>query len=210
NEGPAGKPTRRGLRLSAARSGLGRVVGRCWVRCRTTARRYERRPAGAAPRPGHAPRRRPPAAGPTSATRPAHRSASDRSTEPDVVRRRTMSLPTEPTSAPAGTTAPRIRPFEVHVPEEQLGELRRRVGAARLPSRELVADRAQGVQPATVRELARYWADGYDWRACEERPNALPQHTTEIDGVEIHFVHVRSPHPDALPLIMTHGRPGSV
>jgi hypothetical protein len=121
-----------------------------------------------------------------------------------------MSLPTEPASAPAGTTAPRIRPFEVHVPEEQLGELRRRVGAARLPSRELVADRAQGVQPATVRELARYWADGYDWRACEERPNALPQHTTEIDGVEIHFVHVRSPHPDALPLIMTHGRPGSV
>jgi pimeloyl-ACP methyl ester carboxylesterase len=134
-----------------------------------------------------------------------------------------MSLPTDPTSrttaagaVPAQRTDPEaadrtaIRPFEVHVPEEQLAELRRRVAATRLPSRELVTDRSQGVQLATVQELAHYWATGYDWRACEARLNALPQFTTEIDGVDVHFVHVRSPHPDALPLIMTHGWPGSV
>ncbi|GAA0899843.1 epoxide hydrolase family protein [Pseudonocardia zijingensis] len=107
-----------------------------------------------------------------------------------------------------GRTA--IDPFEVHVPEEQLAELRRRLVATRLPTRELVADRAQGVQLATVRALARYWATEYDWRACEARLNALPQFTTEIDGVDVHFVHVRSRHEDALPLIMTHGWPGSV
>jgi pimeloyl-ACP methyl ester carboxylesterase len=103
-----------------------------------------------------------------------------------------------------------IRPFEVHVPEEELVELRRRVAATRWPSRELVADRSQGVQSATIQELARYWATDYDWRRCEARLNALPQFTTEIDGVDIHFVHVRSPHENALPLIMTHGWPGSV
>jgi pimeloyl-ACP methyl ester carboxylesterase len=96
------------------------------------------------------------------------------------------------------------------VPEDQLAELRRRLAATRLPSRELVSDRSQGVQLATVRELVRYWASDYDWRACEARLNALPQFTTRIDGVDIHFVHVRSPHRDALPLIMTHGWPGSV
>jgi pimeloyl-ACP methyl ester carboxylesterase len=133
-----------------------------------------------------------------------------------------MSLPTDPTSRtieagalPAQRTVPEadrtaIRPFEVHVPEEQLAELRRRVAAARLPSRELVTDRSQGVRLATVQELARYWATDYDWRACEARLNALPQFTTAIDGVEIHFIHVRSRHENALPLIMTHGWPGSV
>jgi pimeloyl-ACP methyl ester carboxylesterase len=119
-----------------------------------------------------------------------------------------MSLHTDTTSRTTDATA--IRPFQVHVPEEQLAELRRRVAATRLPSRELVPDRAQGVQLATVQELARYWATDYDWRACEARLNALPQFTTEIDGVDIHFVHVRSPHENALPLIMTHGWPGSV
>jgi pimeloyl-ACP methyl ester carboxylesterase len=103
-----------------------------------------------------------------------------------------------------------IRPFRVEVPEEAIADLRRRIAAARLPSKELVDDRSQGVQLATIRELARYWAADYDWRMCEERLNALPQFMTEIDGVGIHFIHVRSPHADALPLIMTHGWPGSV
>jgi hypothetical protein len=103
-----------------------------------------------------------------------------------------------------------IRPFEVHVPEEDLVDIRRRIAATRWPSKELVADRSQGVQLATLQEVARYWADGYDWRKCEAKLNALPQFTTEIDGVQIHFIHVRSKHEDALPLIMTHGWPGSV
>jgi hypothetical protein len=103
-----------------------------------------------------------------------------------------------------------IRPFRVSVPEAELTELRRRISAARWPTRETVTDRSQGVQLATLRELARYWATDYDWRKCEARLNALPQFTTEIDGVEIHFIHVRSRHENALPLIMTHGWPGSV
>src|SRR3954467_11737195 len=108
------------------------------------------------------------------------------------------------------TTARGIRPFTIHVPEADLEDLRARIVATRWPSRELVTDRSQGVQRATMQELARYWATEYDWRRCEARLNALPQFTTQIDGVEIHFIHVRSPHPDALPLIMTHGWPGSV
>jgi pimeloyl-ACP methyl ester carboxylesterase len=107
-------------------------------------------------------------------------------------------------------TTTEIRPFRVEMPEEALDDLRRRVGATRWPHRELVDDRSQGVQLATMRELARYWATDYDWRACEARLNALPQFLTGIDGVDIHFVHVKSTHPDALPLIMTHGWPGSV
>ena len=103
-----------------------------------------------------------------------------------------------------------IRPFRIEVPEEAIADLRRRVAATRWPSRELVDDRSQGVQLATMQELARYWATDYDWRRCEARLNALPQFTTEIDGVDIHFIHVKSPHADALPLIMTHGWPGSV
>ncbi len=103
-----------------------------------------------------------------------------------------------------------IHPFRVEVPEEQLAELRRRLAATPWPSRELVADRSQGVQLATIQALAGYWATDYDWRACEARLNALPQFTTEIDGVNIHFIHVKSPHENALPLIMTHGWPGSV
>jgi pimeloyl-ACP methyl ester carboxylesterase len=103
-----------------------------------------------------------------------------------------------------------IRPFRVDMPDEAIADLRRRIAAARLPSKELVDDRSQGVQLATIHELARYWAADYDWRACEARLNALPMFTTEIDGVDIHFIHVKSPHADALPLIMTHGWPGSV
>ena len=103
-----------------------------------------------------------------------------------------------------------IRPFEIHVPEEDLADLQRRIAATRWPGKELVADRSQGVQLATIQELARYWATDYDWRACEAKLNALPQFKTEIDGVDIHFIHVKSAHADALPLIMTHGWPGSV
>src|SRR4051795_1309522 len=107
-------------------------------------------------------------------------------------------------------TATDIRPFHVDTPEEKLAELRRRIAATRLPSRELVADRSQGVQLATIEELARYWESDYDWRKAEAKLNALPQFTTQIDGVEIHFIHVKSAHENALPLIMTHGWPGSV
>src|SRR4051794_40338737 len=114
------------------------------------------------------------------------------------------------TSPGAATENATIRPFRVEVPEEDLAELRRRIHATRWPSRELVTDRSQGVQLATIQELARYWVTEYDWRRCEARLNALPQFTTEIDGVDIHFIHVRSPHPGAMPLIMTHGWPGSV
>jgi pimeloyl-ACP methyl ester carboxylesterase len=103
-----------------------------------------------------------------------------------------------------------IRTFRVEIPEEELAELRRRIEATRWPSKELVADRSQGVQLATLQALARYWATDYDWRKCEARLNALPQFTTQIDGVDIHFIHVKSPHENALPLIMTHGWPGSV
>jgi pimeloyl-ACP methyl ester carboxylesterase len=103
-----------------------------------------------------------------------------------------------------------IRPFHVNVPEAELTELRRRINATRWPERETVTDTSQGVQLATVQQLARYWATEYDWRKCEAKLKALPQFITEIDGLDIHFIHVRSKHEDALPLIVTHGWPGSV
>jgi pimeloyl-ACP methyl ester carboxylesterase len=103
-----------------------------------------------------------------------------------------------------------VRPFRIDVPQEALDDLRRRIASTRWPSMELVDDRSQGVQLATLQELARYWATEYDLRRPESRLNALPQFTTEIDGINVHFIHVRSPHEDALPLIMTHGWPGSV
>jgi len=103
-----------------------------------------------------------------------------------------------------------IRPFRVNFPEAELAELRRRINATRWPERETVADASQGVQLATTQQLARYWATEYDWRRCEARLNALPQFITEIDGLDIHFIHVRSTHENALPLIVTHGWPGSV
>jgi pimeloyl-ACP methyl ester carboxylesterase len=112
------------------------------------------------------------------------------------------------TAKPPSVTA--LRPFKIATPEAELEGLRARIAATRWPTRELVEDRSQGVQLATLRELARYWSTDYDWRRCEARLNALPQFTTEIDGVDIHFIHVRSRHENALPLIMTHGWPGSV
>jgi pimeloyl-ACP methyl ester carboxylesterase len=106
--------------------------------------------------------------------------------------------------------ATEIKPFHVEIPEEQLDDLRQRIEATRWPSEELVPDRSQGVQLATMQALAGYWASEYDFGRLEARLNALPQFTTEIDGVDVHFIHVRSPHENALPLIMTHGWPGSV
>jgi pimeloyl-ACP methyl ester carboxylesterase len=107
-------------------------------------------------------------------------------------------------------TATETRHFYFEIPDEQIADLRRRIAATRWPSKELVDDRSQGIQLATLQELARYWASDYDFGKLEERLNTLPQFTTEIDGVDIHFIHVRSKHEDALPLIMTHGWPGSV
>src|SRR5574341_1501905 len=100
-------------------------------------------------------------------------------------------------------TATEIRPFHVDFSQEEIDELRRRIAATRWPTGELVADRSQGVQLATMKELARYWTTEYDWRRCEARLNALPQFKTEIDGVDVHFIQVKSPHENALPLIMT-------
>jgi pimeloyl-ACP methyl ester carboxylesterase len=108
------------------------------------------------------------------------------------------------------TTQPAIRLYQVSFPQEDLDELRRRVSATRLPSKELVADASQGVQLATLQALARYWGTEYDLRRVETRLNALPQFKTEIDGLNIHFIHVKSKHENALPLIITHGWPGSV
>ena len=103
-----------------------------------------------------------------------------------------------------------MRPLTVEFPSADLDDLRRRVAATRWPERETVADATQGVQLATMQELARYWATDYDWRKVEARLNALPQFVTEIDGLDIHFIHVRSKHENALPLIVTHGWPGSI
>jgi pimeloyl-ACP methyl ester carboxylesterase len=108
------------------------------------------------------------------------------------------------------TTDLAIRPFEVHVPDDDLADLQRRIAATRWPGQETVADRSQGVQLATIQHLVTYWGADYDWRRCEAQLNALPQYRTEIDGLGIHFIHVTSRHENALPLIITHGWPGSV
>jgi pimeloyl-ACP methyl ester carboxylesterase len=106
------------------------------------------------------------------------------------------------------TTA--IRPFHVNFPDAELADLKHRIAATRWPGREVVTDQSQGVQLATVQKLARYWGTEYDWRKCEAKLNALPQFITNIDGVDIHFIHVRSKHPSSLPVIVTHGWPGSI
>jgi pimeloyl-ACP methyl ester carboxylesterase len=112
--------------------------------------------------------------------------------------------------ARAGTASDAIRQLNIDVPQAELDELRRRINATRWPERETVTDESQGVPLAMIQELARYWATDYDWRKCEARLNALPQFITEIDGLDIHFIHVRSKHENALPMIVTHGWPGSV
>ena len=115
-----------------------------------------------------------------------------------------------PKQAHAATTADAVRPFHINVPNEQLADLRRRVAATRWPERETVTDDLQGVPLAMMQELARYWATDYDWRKCEAKLNALPNFMTEIDGLDIHFIHVKSKQENALPMIVTHGWPGSV
>ena len=110
----------------------------------------------------------------------------------------------------AASDSTAVRPFQVGFPEADLAELRRRVNATRWPERETVADDSQGMRLALMQELAAYWGTGYDWRPCEARLNALANFVTEIDGLDIHFIHARSPHQDALPLIVTHGWPWSV
>src|SRR5205809_5573782 len=113
-------------------------------------------------------------------------------------------------STPTVASATTIRPFTVNFPEDALADLRRRIAATRWPTIELVADRSQGAQLATIQALARYWTTDYDWRKCEAKLNATPQFKTEIDGIDVHFIRVKSRHKNAMPLIMTHGWPGSV
>ncbi len=120
------------------------------------------------------------------------------------------STASAPANEPSGTKDAAIRPFRVSFPQAALDDLRTRLTATRWPTKELVGDRSQGVQSATLQKLVRYWTTEYDWRKAEARLNAYPQFMTKIDGVDIHFIHVKSRHPDAMPLIMTHGWPGSV
>ena len=115
-----------------------------------------------------------------------------------------------PSQLAAAPTNDAIRPFRVNVPEKDLVDLRARIAATRWPDRETVNDQSQGIQLAKLKPLVEYWGTGYDWRTAEAKLNALPQFMTRIEGIDIHFIHVRSRHPNALPLIMTHGWPGSV
>ena len=119
-------------------------------------------------------------------------------------------LPWQLAAAAAAAAGDAIRPFHVNVPEKDLVDLRRRIAATRWPDRETVNDQSQGAQLAKFQELVRYWGTGYDWRKAEAKLNALPQFMTTIDGVDIHFIHVRSRHPNALPIIISHGWPGSI
>src|SRR5208283_5830052 len=115
-----------------------------------------------------------------------------------------------PRSSASAAAADAIRPFRINVPEQDLVDLRHRLAATRWPDKETVADESQGVPLATLQELVRYWQTDYDWRKVEAQLNALPQFITEIDGLDIHFIHVRSKHENALPLIVTHGWPSSI
>src|SRR5579862_9570183 len=127
-----------------------------------------------------------------------------------ICKENSMKAATMQSDTVQDTATDAIRPFHIHFPDEALADLKRRIAATRWPDREIVADQSQGVQLDTVQKLAHYWATDYDWRKCEARLNALPQFITNIDGVDIHFIHVRSKHPNALPIIVTHGWPGSI
>jgi pimeloyl-ACP methyl ester carboxylesterase len=127
-----------------------------------------------------------------------------------ICKENSMKTATMQSDAVQSTASDAIRPFHIHFPDEALADLKRRIVATRWPDREIVADQSQGVQLDTIQKLAQYWATDYDWRKCEARLNALPQFITNIDGVDIHFIHVRSKHPNALPIIVTHGWPGSI
>jgi pimeloyl-ACP methyl ester carboxylesterase len=140
----------------------------------------------------------------------AARLGTTSSAEAQIAKESTMTTATTSRYAAQDAATADIRPFQIEVPQVDLDDLRQRLAATRWPSKELVPDRSQGVQLATMQELTRYWSTDHDWRKTEAKLNALPQFITEIDGVDIHFIHVKSPHENALPLIMTHGWPGSV
>jgi pimeloyl-ACP methyl ester carboxylesterase len=142
-----------------------------------------------------------------------YRLVAEATTVASVARASVSSSNGSTSGSPAAPRPPgdsSIRPFKYHASDAELAELRRRISLTKWPSRELVSDSSQGVQLATIQELARYWQSDYDWRKFETRLNALPQFVTTIDGVDIHFIHVRSKHPNALPIIITHGWPGSI
>jgi len=141
------------------------------------------------------------------AFRPAKIAEASADSQPNTAQKENAMTQTSATQAADKTT---IRPFQVNVPEAELTELRRRINSTRWPDRETVSDESQGVPLTTIQELAPYWATDYDWRKIEAKLNALPQFITEIDGLDIYFIHVRSKHENALPLIVTHGWPGSV
>jgi pimeloyl-ACP methyl ester carboxylesterase len=121
-----------------------------------------------------------------------------------------LATPANAKAAPASDADASVRPFHVSIPQAAVDDLKKRIAATRWPDKETVADQSQGAQLARLQELVRYWGSGYDWRKCEAKLNALPQFTTSIDGLDIHFIHVRSRHKNALPVIVTHGWPGSV
>src|SRR5215213_14784 len=153
---------------------------------------------------------------PSGADAQAHVVAAGRGINAILNRDRSMTAietADAPRSAPVARATPddeSIRPFHVSISENQLTELRRRIRETQWPEKETVTDQSQGVPLATMQELARYWATDYDWRKVEAKLNALPQFITEIDGLDIHFIHVRSKHENALPLIVSHGWPGSI
>ena len=130
--------------------------------------------------------------------------------EPRMTNLDTVDVPLRAPAPHAVTESDSIRPFRVNIPDEKLTELRRRIRATQWPEKETVTDDSQGVPLATMQKLARYWATDYDWRKAETKLNALPQFVTSIDGLDIHFIHVRSRHPNAMPLVVTHGWPGSI
>jgi pimeloyl-ACP methyl ester carboxylesterase len=144
------------------------------------------------------------------AARNANATFNEKKTMTQLQQQNTVDAPVRMSASRTTTNDESIRPFRARISDEALGDLRRRLQATRWPTKELVADRSQGVQSATMKELVRYWATDYDWRKAEARLNAYPQFVTKIDGVDIHFIHVKSRHPNAMPLIMTHGWPGSV
>jgi len=151
-----------------------------------------------------------PALAQTRGTAASHQARPTQTGEPHMTQLNTMAVPATVSAHPEAAVDDAIRPFRVNVPQEKLTELRRRILATQWPEKETVADHSQGVPLATMQELARHWATDYDWRRVEAKLNALPQFVTNIDGVDIHFIRVRSKHPDALPLIISHGWPGSI
>jgi hypothetical protein len=153
---------------------------------------------------------KPRAAAEADANRPFRKEATMKTTMTPLNKESTMKTTMTPLDTMPSTATPAVRPFHISVPEEALVALRQRLAATRWPDKETVTDQSQGVQLATMQDLVRYWQTDYDWRKAEAKLNDLPQFVTTIDGVDIYFIHVRSRYPNALPLIMTHGWPGSI